>query len=599
MDIFSVLTLFGGLAMFLFGMRLMGDSLKESSSGQLKILLEKVTNNPLKAFLLGALVTALIQSSTATIVITSGLVAAGILSLSQSLGIIIGANVGTTVTGQIIRLLDVDAGGTMWLKFLQPSTLAPIALIIGIIMIMGLKFKNSKSIGNILIGFGILFTGLLNMTGAVDTLSETGAFNALLNMLGSNPIIGYMVGCTVAFILQSSSAAVGILQAFSLSGGLTFSAVYAVIVGIYLGDCVTTAIVCSIGASADQKRVGAVNIMYNLFKSAVVLIGCLVLNQMGVISKLWTMRVNPGSIANANTIFNLIPAFMVFPFLKKLEAISYKIIKAEATEEYKYQEKLDALNPHFFSTPALALRSCYDLLLEMFNLSRKNFNLAVFLLDQYNEEDFQSVYEDEENVDLFSERLLNYMGALAANPLTDQQSIILNAYYRIVNEFERLGDHAVNIAEIAKNMNDRKLTFSDQAKNELGVLVELIDDVLDLTEQTFKKRDLEAADAIEPLEEVVDNMVQKMKKNHMKRLANGECDAYSGIGFMDLLVDIERISDNCSNVGIATADRVGSESLIHANDRPEVNHRQKSEEFQAAYQKAYEHYMGKLDSLNS
>ena len=240
MSPYDILTLFGGLAMFLYGMRLMGDGLKQSASGTLKHVMEKVTNNPLKAFILGLVVTALIQSSTATIVITSGLVAAGVLTLHQSLGIIIGANVGTTVTGQIIRLMDIDASSAAWLQIFSPSTLAPVALIIGIILIMGVNFRNAKTYGNIAVGFGILFSGLLNMTGAVSVLTESGAFESLLRGLSGNPLVGYLTGAAVAFVLQSSSATIGILQAFSASGLLTFRAVYPVIVGVYLGDCVTT-----------------------------------------------------------------------------------------------------------------------------------------------------------------------------------------------------------------------------------------------------------------------------------------------------------------------------------------------------------------------
>ena len=264
MDIFSVISLLGGLAMFLYGMRLMSNSLKESSSGTLKVVMEKFTNHPIKAFLLGVVVTACIQSSTATIVITSGLVAAGIISLHQSLGIIIGANVGTTVTGQIIRLLDVDASAGSWLKFFQPSTLAPIALIAGIVLIMAVKSEKAKIGGNVAMGFGILFTGLLNMTAAVNILNENGIFDAVFAGLGEKPLIGYLTGAGVAFILQSSSATIGILQTFSMSGQIAFSGIYAVLVGIYLGDCVTTAIVCSIGAKPAAKRVGIVNILFNL-----------------------------------------------------------------------------------------------------------------------------------------------------------------------------------------------------------------------------------------------------------------------------------------------------------------------------------------------
>ena len=306
MDIFDIFSLLGGLAMFLYGMRLMGDSLKENSSGTLKKAMEKVTNSSVKAFFLGMFVTALIQSSTATIVITSGLVGAGILTLHQSLGIIIGANVGTTVTGQIIRLLDVDAsGGASWLRFLQPSTLAPIALILGMVLIMSGRMKKAKSIGNIAIGFGILFSGLLNMTGAVDALKESGMVEKLFSGLGENPFLGYLTGAGVAFMLQSSSATIGILQAFSATGLLSFKAIYAVIVGIYLGDCVTTAIVCSIGAKPEAKRVGIVNILFNLSETVLVLVVVTVVHRIGLLDGMWDSTVNSGTIANTNTIFNL------------------------------------------------------------------------------------------------------------------------------------------------------------------------------------------------------------------------------------------------------------------------------------------------------
>ena len=327
MNIFNVISLLGGLAMFLYGMRLMGDALKQNSSGTLKAAMGKVTDNPLKAFILGVLVTALIQSSTATIVITAGLVGAGILTLHQSLGIIIGANVGTTVTGQIIRLLDIDASGTSFLRFFQPSTLAPIALIIGIVLIMGSFFKNAKSIGNIAIGFGILFSGLLNMTGAVNTLTESGFVEKLFSGLGQSPVLGYITGAGVAFMLQSSSATIGILQAFSATGLLTFKAIYAVIVGVYLGDCVTTAIVIYIGAKAEPKRVAIMNILYNLSKSVLVLAGVIVAHKLGLLNSLWEKTVNSSIIANANTIFNLGCALALLPLSSSYEKLSRRIVK--------------------------------------------------------------------------------------------------------------------------------------------------------------------------------------------------------------------------------------------------------------------------------
>ncbi len=307
--------------MFLYGMRMMSGGLKSGASGTLKTIMEKVTNSPINAFLLGVAVTAIIQSSTATIVITSGLVAAGIISLRQSLGIIIGANVGTTVTGQIIRLLDIDGSAGSILQFFKPSTLAPIALIIGIVLIMFCKFKRSDTIGTIAMGFGILFSGLMNMTGAVSSLTDSPLMHGLFTSIGNNHVVGYLIGAGVAFVLQSSSATIGILQAFSFSGNLTFKAVYAVITGVYLGDCVTTAIVCSIGAKADQKRVGMVNILFNIGKTVLALVGVNICYALGFLDKLWEAPVNSGIIADTNTVFNLVCAVVLLPLIGVFERL--------------------------------------------------------------------------------------------------------------------------------------------------------------------------------------------------------------------------------------------------------------------------------------
>ncbi|MBO6159818.1 MAG: Na/Pi cotransporter family protein [Firmicutes bacterium] len=393
MSILDVISLFGGLALFLYGMRLMGDSLKENASGTLKIVMEKVTDNSIKAFLLGMAVTALIQSSTATIVITSGLVAAGILTLHQSLGIIIGANVGTTVTGQIIRLLDVDSSG--FLRFFQPSTLAPAALMIGIVLIM----SHRKAAGNIAVGFGVLFTGLLNMTSAVRALQESGLIEGLMAGLGDNPFVGYLTGAGVAFALQSSSATIGILQAFSATGLLTFKAIYSVIVGIYLGDCVTTAIVCSIGANREAKRVGIVNILFNLSETVLVLVVITLLHQLGALDGLWNQTVNSGMIANTNTIFNLACAISLLPAVGVYEKLSGKIVKEEKKSAGKYDEVLHALSPVFFDSPALALRSCYDTLLTMLKISRENLRKAQEQLNHYSAERKEEIQSEELQVD--------------------------------------------------------------------------------------------------------------------------------------------------------------------------------------------------------
>ncbi|MBR3349782.1 MAG: Na/Pi cotransporter family protein [Solobacterium sp.] len=596
MSIFDVLTLFGGLAMFLYGMRLMGDGLKESSSGTLKRMMEMVTNNPLKAFLLGVGVTAVIQSSTATIVITAGLVVAGIITFRQSLGIVIGANVGTTVTGQIIRLLDLN-GSAGWLELFKPSSLAPIALIIGIVLIMTNRFKNARVIGNIAIGFGILFSGLLNMTAAVDSLSETGVFEKLFSSLGSNPFIGYLTGATVAFILQSSSATIGILQAFSASGKLAFNAVYAVIVGVYLGDCVTTGIVCAIGARAESRRVGTFNIIYNLAKTALVLLGIFIFRKTGMLDGIWYETVNPGRIANANIVFNLASALILLPVVKPFENLTLKMIKDDPEPDNKYKDKLDALNPAFFSTPALALRSCYDALLAMFYAARQNVEKACGLLVKYDDKIAQEIDEEEENIDLLADRVSAYIGGLSSNLTAQYHTAILNEYYKLVVEFERLGDYATNICETATDLHKKEITLSSFAQGELDVLEELIEKILDLAELSFKKRDIEAAAEIEPFEEVVDEMVEQMRKHHLNRLSKGLCSVPAGTGFMDVLHAIERVSDICSNVGLATLARVHPELSEQPHDYILNLHAGNDITFNERYKAAYDIYIGKLKEV--
>ena len=596
MNIFNVISLLGGLAMFLYGMRMMGDGLKESSSGTLKIAMEQVTNNPFKAFLLGVLVTAIIQSSTATIVITSGLVGAGIITLKQSLGIVIGANVGTTVTGQIIRLLDVDDSATSWLQFFKPSTLAPLALIIGMVLIMGFKFKNSSRIGTIAIGFGILFSGLMNMTGSVTSLSDSGLFENMFSRLGDNPLIGYLTGAGIAFLLQSSSATIGILQAFSMTGLLSWNAIYAVIVGIYLGDCVTTAIVCSIGAKPEAKRVGVVNILFNLSETVVVLLGVTIAHKLGLLDSLWTRTVNSGLVANTNTIFNLTCALLLFPMLPVYEKLSRKIVKNEPIAEGKYDDLLEALSPAFFSTPALALRSCYNALMAMYEAARTNIEKAMNLLHVYDEKDVEDIMEEEDNIDTITDEISNYLVALSPHIKEDYQVRILNEYYKVVTEFERLGDHAVNIAEMSQDLDRKGLKFSDDAIREIDILEDLIYRILDLTRQAFEKRDVDAAMQIEPLEEVTDDMVNALHDLHLERLRKGQCSVDVGSSFLNLLSDLERISDVCSNVGVETLTRVNVELESKAHEFISSLHSGHDETFNQRYDEAHKEFFGRLDN---
>ncbi len=582
--------------MFLYGMRMMGDALQESSSGPLKRALEKLTSTPLRGFLLGLGITAIIQSSTATIVITSGLVGAGIISLHQSLGIIVGANVGTTVTGQIIRLLDLNAAGSTILQFFKPSTLAPLALIIGIIIIMGVKPKGAGSkVGEIIMGFGILFSGLLTMTDAVSVLQESGVIESMFSRLSSNPFLAYAIGAAVSFVLQSSSATVGILQAFSTSGQLTFSAIYSVLLGIYLGDCVTTAIVCNIGAKPDAKRVGTVNILFNFGKTLVILAGVTVLHATGVLNPLWNTVMYSGGIANTNTIFNLVSAILLFPLLGILEKISCRIIKGEPVpeEEDTSSELLDALSPVFFSTPAIAFGRCYDALLNMLEMTRDSISDAFGLLFKYDEEGARKVSDAEHKADMMADRISNYLVQLSGHVSAPNHIEILDHYYNIVNEFERLSDHAETIAEIAGSLS-RSSGLPQAALDEISVLRTLLANILEYVDLTFRKRNEDAARHIEPLRQVVDEMLVVLKSRHMDRLRSGECTVAAGTEYEKLLGEVERIATSCSNIGIATIARIHPELRRQIHDYITRLHSGQDENFKRDLQNARQSYFGLL-----
>lgn len=599
MNIFNVITLFGGLAMFLYGMRMMGDGLKNSSSGTLKKAMERITGTPIKAFLLGLTVTAVVQSSTATIVLTSGLVGAGIISLGQSLGIIIGANVGTTITGQIIRLLDLNSSGTWFLQFLKPSTLAPLALIIGIVIIMGMKSSDSAKIGHIIIGFGILFSGLLTMTDAVSVLSDSGIVERLFSVLGENPLLAYLSGAGVAFALQSSSATIGILQAFSTSGQLTFGEIYTVLVGVYLGDCVTTAIVCNIGAKPDAKRVGVVNILYNLSKSALILLVVTIIHKAGLLDGIWNQAIYSGGIANTNTVFNLACALILLPFVGIYEKVSYKLVKSEPVALGKYDEMLDSLNPVFISTPAMAFGRCYDVLLVMCQLARTNIRHALDMFFQFDPQVIKQMEEEEDSIDKMADQVSNYLVQISATITSHYHVEIMNYYFSAITEFERLGDHALNIAEIAAELHNKNSAFSKAALSELTVLWELLDTILNHTSEAFRKQNLTEARQIEPLEQVVDDLVNVLKINHLDRLRKGKCGVFNGSEFFNLLSEAERISDVCSNVGVATVARAKPEIKHQVHNYISMLHSGKNEEFNQVYQKTHDEYFKKLNTITT
>lgn len=590
-----VIQMLGGLALFLYGMRLMSNSLRESSSGKLKSMMEKVTGNPFKAFLLGLIVTAVIQSSTATIVITSGLVAGGIVTMHQSLGIIVGANVGTTVTGQIVRLIDLNSDSSSWLQYLKPSTLAPVALIVGIVLLMFIRIRRSDAIGNVAMGFGILFTGLMNMSNAVNELSSSGIIEHVFAGIGRNPVLGYLGGAGVAFLLQSSSSSVAILQTMAANTFISFGVVYVVIVGIYLGDCLTTGIVCSIGAKADAKRVGVINILYNLSKSLIVLVAVNLLHAFGVIDKLWETGMTAGTIANTNTIFNLGCAILLLPLVGVYEKLSKRIVRDKEESAVAIPE-FNALNPVFYATPALAFNSCYNALKLMFNKSVTNIDRALGLLDKYDRNVKLAIDSDEDIIDELADGVSNYLVQLSPHISEELHIRILDQYYKLVGEFEHMGDHGYNISETATRLQKEGVHFSEAARKELEVSKELLDRILASTRLAFEKRDVNAAEEIEPLEEVMDDMINALSDNHMQRLREGKCSVNAGTGLLDVLTHFSRIADTCSNVGVSVLTRINPEIANRAHNYVTQLHMGHNREYNKAYHEEHNFYFKKLNA---
>lgn len=596
MNIFDFISLFGGLALFLYGMRLMGDGLQQGSSGALKKFMEKVANNPLTGFLLGLLVTAVIQSSTATIVLTSGLVGAGILTLRQSIGIILGANVGTTITGQIIRLLDIDGDAASWLNIFKPSTLAPVSAIIGILIIMTLSSTKSDIVGKVAMGFGILFTGLLNMTAAVAPLSESEAFASLFVRMADTPILGFFVGTGAAFLIQSSSATIGILQALSVTGALTFSSVYAIIIGVNMGDCITTAIVCSIGSKADAKRTGLIHIFFNIAASILVIVTVMVLHSTGTLDGIWDARITSGGIANAHTLFRLFAAIVLLPVSLQFEKLAKLVIKDDKTPANDLNAEIQHLDEKLFASPALALSSISSVISKMASLSVYGVKASIRTIRHYDEQAIKDINENEDYIDTLADKVDSYMIRFSPHVPKGANSNLLNYYIQCFSEFERIGDYATNITETATEIKEKEIEFSTTAHQELAVLGEAIAQVLDYSYKAFTKLDVTAAKKIEPIEEVIDDLVSQLRSNHIQRFHNGDCTVHGGITFLDILVNIERISDQCSNIGIYTLSLLEPQTVQNQHDYSKYLHSGQDKDFNTLYRKYHDKYFDLLES---
>ncbi len=598
MTIFNAISLFGGLSLFLYGMRLMGDGLKKGSSAALKAALEKVTNNPIMGFLLGLVVTAVIQSSTATIVLTSGLVGSGLLTLRQSIGIVLGANVGTTVTAQIIRLLDVNAGPTSWVNFFKPATLAPLAAILGILLLMAVKGRRSETGGNIAMGFAILFTGLINMSAAVSPLGESPLFTQILEQFSRIPVLGFLAGTAVAFLIQSSSATIGILQAMATTGALTFSSIYAIIIGVNIGDCVTTAIVCSIGSKADAKRTGVIHILFNIAGSLIIIFALMAGHSMGVLDWLWDKVMFSGDIANVHTLFRLVSAVLLLPATRGFERLSYLIVKDDKTAGENVDRELKLLNVKFFASPSLALSSINTAITTMGRLAREDVTKAMGTLLTFEQNTVDLVNENEDHIDQLADAVDHYMVGLSPHlGSLRADSDLLNFYIQCFSEFERIGDHAVNLTENAAELHDHKRTFSPFAQQEILILTEALQEILTYAYGGFKKVDYEAARRVEPVEEVIDELVATLRNNHIKRLREGKCSTYAGLTFLDMLVNVERIADQCSNLGMyILAQQPGNSGLNH-HEYTRYLHQGNDTFFNEMFRERYDYYFGLLAQI--
>ena len=546
--VLTIITLLGGLAMFLYGMEVMGDGLKQGSGEALKRVLGKLTGNVFLGLLTGTIVTAIIQSSTATVVLTVGLISAGVLNLRQATSIVMGANIGTTVTAQLIRLMDVDSSGNAILEFFKPETLAPLALIIGILLIMFIK-KGSKSVGMIAMGFGILFVGLMSMTSAVKPLANSEAFVNILSYFSDMPFLGIFSGLVLTVIVQSSSAMVGILQALSSTGVMDFNLVYPIIMGINIGTCVTTAMVCSIGSSKDAKRTGVVHIVFNVIGTVVFMIAMTIIKKLGGFPNLWEGIVNSGDIANFQTIFNLITAFLLLPFTGLLVKLSCKIVKEDPVKEDKYPE-LAALDKKLMISPTVALGGVEKSVVVMAKAAKDNVALSLQQFREYDPARTEEINEYEERLDKFADTADNYLIELSQKIETDRDNRQLNMLMQCTPNIERIGDYATNFDEMAKKMYDSQLKFSESAQQEMDILGNAVQEIIRLTVDALENDCEVTARRIEPLEEVIDDMVLLLKNRHTARLCQGICSINSGLIFIDALTHLERAADQCSSIAM-------------------------------------------------
>ena len=551
MDIFSFITLFGGLALFLYGMNLMSQGLEKLAGGKLEAILRKLTSNPLKSLLLGVGITAVIQSSSAVTVMLVGLVNSGIMQLSSTAGGIMGSNIGTTVTAWILSLIGIESDN-VWVKLLKPDSFSPILALIGVILMMSAKTSKKKDIGSIMIGFAILMYGMDFMSDSVSPLKDMPEFTSMLTAF-TNPLLGILTGLVLTAIIQSSSASVGILQALSLTGSISYGMAIPIIMGQNIGTCVT-ALISSIGVNRNAKRVSVIHISFNIIGTLIFMIVYMIA-LYGFDLAIKDEPISPVGIAVVHSIFNISTTLILLPFSKVLVKIAEGTIKNEPEDEIVF------LDERLLNTPSIAVQECSQITNEMGHVSRKSMLEAMSLLFNYDEKKAEGVKALEGEGDIYEDRIGAFLVKLSGSDLSDADSRQVSRMLHTIGDFERISDHAVNIMEAAKELNDKDLELSESGRHELKVATAAIEEIISLAIEAFEKNDLQVAYRVEPLEEVMDNLVEEIKRNHINRLQSGECTIQQGFVLSDILTNYERVSDHCSNIGVAVIESASGDSF--------------------------------------
>ena len=555
MSIFDVLSLIGGLCLFLFGMNLMGAALERSAGSKLELILAKLTTNKMAGLFTGLAVTGVIQSSSATTVMVVGFVNSGLMSLKQAINVIMGANIGTTVTAWILSLGGIE-GSSMVLQLLKPSSFTPVLALIGIVFTMFSRDNKKKDIGTILLGFATLMYGMEGMTDAVSGLADVPEFQQMF-LLFENPILGVLAGAVLTAIIQSSSASVGILQALSATGQVSLGAAIPIIMGQNIGTCIT-AILSSFGTNKNARRAALVHLSFNVI-GTIVWLSVFTAVDMLLAPALFGSAATHASIATAHSLFNIGCTCLLLPASSLLEKLAYKLVPETDTPS-----AINMLDDRLLATPAIALERSRTLAAEMAQSAISALKESLHCLSSWSRESFDKIKEAEDFTDRCEDQLNGYLVKLSANQLSDEHSTEAASLLKIIGDLERIGDHAVNLAESAEEMHQKKLVLTPDAQKELDNLCAAVTHILDLSGKAFAQQDLEAAMEVEPLEEIVDALKEKYRNSHIKRLQRGECTIEAGFVWSDILTNLERTSDHCANIAGSVLD--GQNHMLHTHE---------------------------------